>query len=180
MMLRRLVLTGALLWSAVANYSLFTINSSLIKAQTFTLVELNCENLFDARHDSLKHDQEYLPDGTRHWTHGRYWQKVNAIAQEILAASDSLPDLVALVEVENDSVLRTLTSRSLLSQAGYRYLVTSSPDVRGIDVALLYLPRRFTLLGHESIGTTEIYTHIDTSTLRREILEHHPRNIKKK
>ena len=36
------------------------------------------------------------------------------------------------------------------------------------------------LLGHESIGTTEIYTHIDTTTLRREILEHHPRNMKKK
>ena len=35
------------------------------------------------------------------------------------------------------------------------------------------------LLGHESIGTTEIYTHIDTSMLRREILEHHPRNMKK-
>ena len=35
------------------------------------------------------------------------------------------------------------------------------------------------LLGHESIGTTEIYTHIDTSTLRSEILEHHPRNMKK-
>lgn len=35
------------------------------------------------------------------------------------------------------------------------------------------------LLGHESIGTTEIYTHIDTSALRREILEHHPRNMKK-
>jgi integrase/recombinase XerD len=35
------------------------------------------------------------------------------------------------------------------------------------------------LLGHENIGTTEIYTHLDTSTLRREILEHHPRNIKK-
>jgi integrase/recombinase XerD len=34
------------------------------------------------------------------------------------------------------------------------------------------------LLGHESIGTTEIYTHIDTTTLRREILEHHPRNLK--
>ena len=33
------------------------------------------------------------------------------------------------------------------------------------------------VLGHESIGTTEIYTHIDTSTLRQEILEHHPRNI---
>lgn len=37
-----------------------------------------------------------------------------------------------------------------------------------------------TMLGHESIGTTEIYTHIDTSTLRQEILEHHPRNIQYK
>ncbi|MBQ8153808.1 MAG: tyrosine recombinase XerD [Prevotella sp.] len=34
------------------------------------------------------------------------------------------------------------------------------------------------MLGHESIGTTEIYTHIDMSTLRQEILEHHPRNMK--
>ena len=33
------------------------------------------------------------------------------------------------------------------------------------------------MLGHESITTTEIYTHIDTATLRREIEEHHPRNI---
>jgi len=36
------------------------------------------------------------------------------------------------------------------------------------------------LLGHEDIGTTEIYTHIDTSTLRQEILEHHPRNMRKR
>jgi len=36
------------------------------------------------------------------------------------------------------------------------------------------------LLGHESIGTTEIYTHIDMSTLRDEIINHHPRNIKNK
>ena len=35
------------------------------------------------------------------------------------------------------------------------------------------------MLGHESIGTTEIYTHIDMSTLRQEILEHHPRNKKR-
>lgn len=32
------------------------------------------------------------------------------------------------------------------------------------------------LLGHEDIGTTEIYTHIDSTMLREEILEHHPRN----
>ncbi len=35
------------------------------------------------------------------------------------------------------------------------------------------------LLGHESIGTTEIYTHIDMSTLRQQILEHHPRNMRR-
>lgn len=34
------------------------------------------------------------------------------------------------------------------------------------------------MLGHESIATTEIYTHIDRSLLRAEIIEHHPRNIK--
>lgn len=33
------------------------------------------------------------------------------------------------------------------------------------------------MLGHESIATTEIYTHIDRSRLREEILLHHPRNI---
>lgn len=33
------------------------------------------------------------------------------------------------------------------------------------------------MLGHESISTTEIYTHVDMTTLRQEILEHHPRNI---
>lgn len=34
------------------------------------------------------------------------------------------------------------------------------------------------MLGHESIATTEIYTHIDRSMLRQEIIDHHPRNIK--
>jgi integrase/recombinase XerD len=35
------------------------------------------------------------------------------------------------------------------------------------------------MLGHESIGTTEIYTHIDRNMLRSEIIEHHPRNKRK-
>lgn len=34
------------------------------------------------------------------------------------------------------------------------------------------------MLGHESLATTEIYTHIDRNMLRSEIIEHHPRNIK--
>ncbi len=36
------------------------------------------------------------------------------------------------------------------------------------------------MLGHESIGTTEIYTHVDRNMLREAILEHHPRNINRK
>ena len=113
-------------------------------AQSLTLVELNCENLFDYRDDEGKDDAEYLPEAMRHWTRKRYWRKLNNIAQELLSTSDDgIPDLIALCEVENDSVLHDLTHRSLLRNAGYEYLMTSSPDLRGIDVALLYSPFSF-------------------------------------
>ena len=113
----------------------------------FTLVQLNCENLFDCRHDSLKDDHEFLPEAYRRWTPSRYWKKLNRIGQEIVACGGEgkqwrLPDLVALCEVENDSVLRDLTHRSLLRTARYEYVMTNSPDVRGIDVALLSLHLR--------------------------------------
>ena len=35
-----------------------------------------------------------------------------------------------------------------------------------------------TLLGHEHVGTTEIYTHLSNQSLREAVLKHHPRNIK--
>jgi endonuclease/exonuclease/phosphatase family metal-dependent hydrolase len=112
---------------------------SLLLTGFLTFVELNCENLFDYRHDEGKDDTEFLPEATRHWTKKRYWKKLNNIAQELLSTcDDGIPDLIALCEVENDSVLHDLTRRSLLRNAGYEYLMTSSPDVRGIDVALLY------------------------------------------
>lgn len=117
---------------------------SLLLSGLLTFVELNCENLFDYFDDAGKQDEEYLPEATRHWTQKRYWRKLNNIAQELLSCSDEgIPDLIALCEVENDSVMRDLTKRSLLRNAGYEYLMTSSPDLRGIDVALLYSPFSF-------------------------------------
>jgi endonuclease/exonuclease/phosphatase family metal-dependent hydrolase len=118
----------------------------------FTLVELNCENLFDYSHDEGKDDTEYLPDATRHWTKKRYWRKLNNIAQELLSCSDDgIPDMIALCEVENDSTMHDLTKRSLLRNAGYEYMMTSSPDLRGVDVALLYSPFSFAPISSYSI-----------------------------
>lgn len=114
----------------------------------FTFVEFNCENLFDTRHDSLKNDMEYCEGGAYHWNSQRYWRKLNNVGKEIVSTGGEwqnwqAPDLVALVEVENDSVLFDLTQRSLLRTVGYKYFVTNSPDQRGIDVALLYHPYSF-------------------------------------
>jgi len=130
---------------------------SLLLSGLLTFVELNCENLFDYQDDAGKQDEEYLPDATRHWTKKRYWRKLNNIAQELLSCSDDgIPDLIALCEVENDSVVYDLTRRSLLRNAGYEYLMTSSPDLRGIDVALLYSPFSFVPVESHSIRVTPV------------------------
>lgn len=130
---------------------------SLLLTGFLTLVELNCENMFDCKHDSLKDDTEWMPDGKRKWSYARYWRKLNHIGQEILSCQeDGVPDLVALVEVENDSTLFDLTHRSLLRRAGYEYLMTESPDVRGIDVALLYQPMTFRPICYDYLAITPL------------------------
>ena len=129
---------------------------TLILSSFLTFMELNCENLFDTRHDSLKNDLEFLPEGSYKWTPYRYWAKLNHLGQEIVAQSNPIPDFVAMCEVENDSVMFDLTRRSLLRNAGYEYVMTSSPDERGIDVALLYQPASFALLHSHSIRITPL------------------------
>ena len=113
-------------------------------ASLFVFVQLNCENLFDCSHDEGKNDTEFLPDGSYRWTRTRYWQKLNRTAQTLLSCAHTeeqfIPDMALLCEVENDTVMRDLTRRSLLRGAHYEYVMTDSPDERGIDVALVYSP----------------------------------------
>ena len=120
--------------------------------ESFRVMFWNVENLFDTKDDSLKNDNEFLPDATRHWTYFRYRDKLTNLAKGIIASGDEyVPDLVGLCEVENDSCIYELVKRSPLREAGYRYVMTDSPDQRGIDVALLYQRGSFRLLQHQSI-----------------------------
>lgn len=113
----------------------------LFLATFLTFVQYNCENLFDCVDDSLKQDEEFLPTSPRRWTNTRYWQKVRNVARCIASCGDGdmrAPDLITLCEVENDSVVDDLVNHSQLREMRYGYIVTNSPDPRGIDVALIY------------------------------------------
>lgn len=122
--------------------------SSLIVSM-FTIVELNCENLFDWYNDTLKDDTEWLPSSPRHWTKSRFYKKIDTIGRTIIDCGKmdngdwALPDIVALTEVENDTAMTYLTRRSLLRNAEYKYIMTNSKDERGIDVVLMYSPMTF-------------------------------------
>src|SRR5690606_14820590 len=50
------------------------------------------------------------------------------------------------------------------------HLLKNGADLRSIQM----------MLGHESITTTEIYTHLDDTMIRKAVLKYHPRNSEKK
>ena len=124
---------------------------SCAKAQR--IVWWNVENLFDCQHDTLKQDHEFLPEGSYHWTRSRYWKKLDNLSRTIaaIAKDDAWPMIVGMCEVENDTVLRDLTRRSPLRMAHYAYVHEEGPDMRGIDVAMLYDSLQFHLLGHKAL-----------------------------
>ncbi len=104
-----------------------------------TVLFYNTENLFDARNDSESEDDEFTPDGDRHWTNKRLNQKLINISKVILNSSGfETPDVVALCEIENHYVLESLLSSTPLKNLNYKIIHKESPDHRGIDVALLY------------------------------------------
>lgn len=134
-------------------YCLLTIQIAF--AQEISIMSYNCENAFDTIHDEGKNDPDYLPEGTRHWSRYRMYQKLKNIGKVIVAADNIKPiDIICLEEVENDTVMTYLTRHSPLTSIGYEYVMTNSADTRGIDVALLYSPFSFRLLHHHSIRPT--------------------------
>ena len=108
----------------------------------------NLENFFDTINDPAKNDEDFLPDGANHYTSSVYWDKISKLSEVIsLIGTDITPDGLAIMgcaEVENDTVLNDLVHSRKLVSRGYRIVHYNSPDVRGIDVGLLYNPKYFT------------------------------------
>ena len=113
--------------------------SQEVRFQTVRLMSYNVENLFDIYNDTIKDDDDFLPGGLMRWNFTRYNKKINSLYKTIVAAGEwNPPAVVAFCEVENRKVLEDLVYGTWLSKYGYRIIHEESPDLRGIDVCLIY------------------------------------------
>ena len=108
----------------------------------------NLENLFDTIDTPDVLDEEFTPDGPNKWTGARYLEKLDNMALAIsrIGEEDGWkggPAVLGVSEIENRSVLEDLASHPLLKASNYQIIHYDSPDVRGVDVALMYRPRFF-------------------------------------
>lgn len=127
----------------------------LRQLDSLCIMSYNVENLFDTIDNTTTADEEFTPSGAKHWTKFRYQQKLRQIAQVIASAGGlDWPSVVGLIEVENASVIEDLLTATELADKGYRYVITDSPDPRGIDVALVYRVSDVKLLNHHEHPVT--------------------------
>ena len=149
---RGIRLRCVLLWTGVLCLCLgFPLRGQ--NRQTLRFMEYNVENLFDTIPSTDHKDADFTPQGTMQWTSPRYWAKLSRVSRVIASCGHEgiPPALVALVEVENDSVVSHLVHRTRLARWHYDCCITRSADVRGINVALLYQARWFRPLATHSL-----------------------------
>ena len=117
----------------------------------------NLENLFDTYHDEGKNDYEYLPDGANEWTEAKYTKKLRNMAHVIAAMKEDNKvwhTVLGVSEVENRHVLEDLVAEPEIADANFQIVHYDGPDRRGVDVGLLYDPRKMKLVESESIPFT--------------------------
>lgn len=142
--------------SFIISVFLFLNISAQQNSNEFSILFYNVENMFDVKNDSLTNDDEFTPEGERHWTKRRLNKKLLNTSKVILSASGwSAPTLVALCEIENRYVLERLRKDSPLKSIPYKVIHKESPDSRGIDVALLYNDEQFYPLEYEYYPLTD-------------------------
>ena len=110
----------------------------------------NLENLFDTCHDEGKNDYEYLPDGTNKWTGLKYSHKLKNMSRVLSEmGTDKLPGVgcaaIGVSEVENAKCLTDLCNQEPLKAKNFQFVHIEGPDHRGVDCALLYNPKLFTV-----------------------------------
>lgn len=109
----------------------------------------NLENLFDTERDESINDVDFTPQGANAWTEEKYRKKLNNMASVITKLAKEYtpagPAILGVSEIENRKVLEDLLKTGDMPSMGYEIVHYDSPDRRGIDVALLYNPKLFTV-----------------------------------
>jgi exonuclease III len=128
------------------------IKSGNGKRGDYRFMFYNVENLFDTYNDSITKDDDFTPAGKYKWTYERYQNKLNNIYKVIAAIGGwEPPEIIGVCEIENRRVLNDLLNSTPLHKTGYEIIHKESPDERGIDVALLYLRKKFKPVSYKAI-----------------------------
>lgn len=116
----------------------------------------NVENLFDTIDEPIKIDEEFTPDSKKLWNTERYNDKLGKLSRVFASMGDgqNAPIVVGLAEVENKTAINDLLKTPAFSAHKYGIVHQESPDMRGIDLALLFRKDKVKILKQEFIVAT--------------------------